>query len=177
MGALPGGDRSRPLSPIAAIAASVGRKTGTTGGTGVTVTFKSSVVAIGDVEHDGDGQEGAVPSAAETAALAASTAPERTLVRSRHGRRQFHVTPVQAHEIKEAFDLFDTDGSGSITVKEWRVAMRTMGFEPSKEESRRMVKQMDKDGSGTIDFDEFLTMVQGRLGAKVARDEMTRVFK
>ncbi|KAJ3299449.1 hypothetical protein HDU76_006305, partial [Blyttiomyces sp. JEL0837] len=77
--------------------------------------------------------------------------------------RTFQLTPEQANEIKEAFDLFDTDGSGSITNKEWRVAMRAMGFEPTKEESRIMLAEMDKDNSGTIDYEEFLGMVTKRL--------------
>ncbi|KAJ3215781.1 hypothetical protein HDU67_010351 [Dinochytrium kinnereticum] len=92
-------------------------------------------------------------------------------------QRQFHITPQQEAEIKEAFDLFDTDGSGSITRKEWRVAMRAMGFEPSKDELRLMLQEMDKDGSGTIDFEEFLAMVSKRLVAKMARDEMNRMFR
>lgn len=43
-------------------------------------------------------------------------------------------------EIKEAFDLFDTDGVGNdiinegyIDSKELKVAMRALGFEPKKE--------------------------------------------
>ena len=34
----------------------------------------------------------------------------------------------------QAFDLFDTDGSGEIDAKELKVAMRALGFEPKKEE-------------------------------------------
>ena len=33
---------------------------------------------------------------------------------------------------------------------------RALGFEPKKEEVRKMIADVDKDGSGTIDFDEFL---------------------
>lgn len=34
------------------------------------------------------------------------------------------LTEEQKQEIREAFDLFDTDGSGSIDAKELKVAMR-----------------------------------------------------
>ena len=34
--------------------------------------------------------------------------------------------------------------------------MRALGFEPKKEEIKKMIADIDKDGSGTIDFDEFL---------------------
>ena len=33
---------------------------------------------------------------------------------------------------------------------------RALGFEPKKEEIKKMIADIDKDGSGTIDFDEFL---------------------
>ena len=32
--------------------------------------------------------------------------------------------------------------------------MRALGFEPKKEEIKKMISDIDKDGDGTIDFDE-----------------------
>lgn len=32
--------------------------------------------------------------------------------------------------------------------------MRALGFEPKKEEIKKMIADIDKDGSGTIDFEE-----------------------
>merc|ERR1712072_1310990 len=64
------------------------------------------------------------------------------------------LTEEQKQEIREAFDLFDTDGSGCIDAKELKVAMRALGFEPKKEEVRKMISDIDKDVDGTIDFDE-----------------------
>ena len=60
------------------------------------------------------------------------------------------LTEEQKQEIREAFDLFDTDGSGTIDAKELKVAMRALGFEPKKEEIKKMISDIDKDGSGTI---------------------------
>ncbi|CAE7369472.1 CTN [Symbiodinium necroappetens] len=48
------------------------------------------------------------------------------------GKKQKELTEEQKQEIKEAFDLFDTDGSGEIDSKELKVAMRALGFEPKK---------------------------------------------
>ena len=53
------------------------------------------------------------------------------------GKKQKELTEEQTQEIKEAFDLFDTDGSGSIDSKELKVAMRALGFEPIRKRSRR----------------------------------------
>ena len=82
------------------------------------------------------------------------------------------LTEEQKQEIREAFDLFDTDGSGTIDAKELKVAMRALGFEPKKEEVNKMISDIDKDGSGTIDFAEFL----GMMTAKMVRRACPRVW-
>lgn len=51
--------------------------------------------------------------------------------------------------------------------------MRALGFEPKKEELRKMLADVDKDGSGQIDFNEFMElmtskMVRGRGGGFAA---------
>ena len=37
--------------------------------------------------------------------------------------------------------------------------MRALGFEPKKEEIKKMIQDIDKDGSGTIDFNDFLSLM------------------
>ena len=66
-------------------------------------------------------------------------------------------------EIKEAFHLFDTDGSGSIDVRELKAAMRALGFQVKKAEIRQMIADIDKDESGTINQDEFIEMMTGKM--------------
>lgn len=41
--------------------------------------------------------------------------------------------------------------------------MRALGFEPKKEEIKKMVADIDKDNSGTIDFDDFLSMMTVKM--------------
>jgi len=40
--------------------------------------------------------------------------------------------------------LFDTDDSGTIDADELKVAMRAMGFEPKRDEVRRMIQESDR---------------------------------
>ena len=56
------------------------------------------------------------------------------------------LTDEQKLEIKEAFDLFDADGSGNIDAGEIKVAMRALGFEPKLGEVEAMVASVDDDG-------------------------------
>mmetsp|Transcript_18481 Transcript_18481/g.22634 ORF Transcript_18481/g.22634 Transcript_18481/m.22634 type:complete len:179 (+) Transcript_18481:413-949(+) len=87
------------------------------------------------------------------------------------------LTSEQKQEIREAFDLFDTDGSGTIDAKELKVAMRALGFEPKKEEIRKMIADVDKNGSGTIDFEEFLDMMTVKMGERDSKEEMAKAFR
>ena len=41
--------------------------------------------------------------------------------------------------------------------------MRALGFEPKKEEIKKMIADIDKDGSGSIDFNEFLQMMTAKM--------------
>jgi len=41
---------------------------------------------------------------------------------------------------------FHSDGSEKIDAKELKVAMRALGFEPKKEEIKKMISDIDKDG-------------------------------
>ncbi len=90
---------------------------------------------------------------------------------------KFTLTEEQKQEIREAFDLFDTDGSGSIDAKELKVAMRALGFEPKKEEIKKMIADIDTDGSGTIDFNEFLEMMTAKMSERDPMEEIIKAFR
>ena len=55
------------------------------------------------------------------------------------------LTDEQKKEIKDAFDLFDTSGSGTIEAKELKVALRALGFDPKKEELTALINKLDKE--------------------------------
>merc|ERR1711990_1033640 len=87
------------------------------------------------------------------------------------------MTDEQKAEVKEAFDLFDTDGSGAIDAKELKVAMQALGFEPTAAEVAKMVQDIDVDGNATIEFEEFVEMMEGKMSDKDQAEEMRKAFK
>merc|ERR1712124_3101 len=87
------------------------------------------------------------------------------------------LTEDQVAEIKEAFDLFDTDGSGSIDTNELKVAMKALGMDAKSEEIRKLINDIDSDGDGTIDFDEFLAMMTARKQGEDTREDLLKVLK
>merc|ERR1712205_41471 len=96
--------------------------------------------------------------------------------RYRNAMPKSALSAEQKAEIKEAFDLFDTDGSGAIDAKELKVAMQALGFEPSTEEIAKMVKDIDVDGNATIECEEFIEMMEGKMAGKDPVEEMKKAF-
>ncbi|MED6197315.1 putative calcium-binding protein cml13 [Stylosanthes scabra] len=88
-----------------------------------------------------------------------------------------HLTQQKKQEIKEAFELFDTDGSGTIDAKELNVAMRALGFEMTEEQINQMIADVDKDGSGAIDYEEFEYMMTAKIGERDSKEELMKAFQ
>ncbi len=76
-----------------------------------------------------------------------------------------------------AFNHFDSDGSGSIDMSELGVAMKSLGFEPRKEDLKAMLGSMDDDENGTINFEEFLSMMTIKISESAAKKECEKAFK
>merc|ERR1712106_583322 len=83
----------------------------------------------------------------------------------------------QKAEIREAFDLFDTDGTGTINIKELKVALRALGFEPKKEELKVLIQEVDADANGAIDFNDFLKIMSQKMNERDPKDEILKAFK
>ena len=78
-------------------------------------------------------------------------------------------------DLREAFSLFDKDGDGSITPQELGVVMRRLGHAPSDEELESMLNVIDIDADGSIDFEEFATMMADKMNHMDYDDEMKQV--
>merc|ERR1712138_190293 len=55
--------------------------------------------------------------------------------------------------------------------------MKALGFEPKKEEIAKMVREMDKDGDATVDFEEVCIMLAEKMNQKDGKEEMLKGFK
>merc|ERR1711924_542712 len=86
------------------------------------------------------------------------------------------LTSDEVEEIK-AFDLFETDQSGAISVSELTSAMKSLGFDVKHAVVFQMIAELDADGSGEIEFEEFLDMMTARISDKNSREDIERVFK
>ena len=67
---------------------------------------------------------------------------------------------------QKTFDMFDMDRSGYITADELGQAMMAIGQNPSDEELADIIREVDQDQDGEINFSEFLEMMAVRLTKK-----------
>lgn len=79
------------------------------------------------------------------------------------------MTEEEVTKLWEAFQVFDTDGSGAISAEELGQVMRSLGQSPSETELRDMIKEVDVDLSGSVDFEEFKTLILSQQGDRKSR--------
>lgn len=75
------------------------------------------------------------------------------LMKSRIGERD------PEKELRDAFAVFDTDGSGSIDRKELKRLMKKLGQALTEAELDAMMDEVDTNGDGEISFSEFKAMM------------------
>lgn len=65
--------------------------------------------------------------------------------------------------MREAFNVFDQNGDGFITVDELRSVLSSLGLKHGRtaDDCRRMISMVDADGDGRVDFKEFKQMMRG----------------
>jgi len=80
-------------------------------------------------------------------------------------------------ELKEAFNIFDKDKDGNITIKELEQIMKNLGQNATEAELQYMINEVDIDGSGTIDFREFLGIMMKKMKEPDSEDELIEIFK
>ncbi|XP_049856253.1 troponin C [Schistocerca gregaria] len=64
-------------------------------------------------------------------------------------------------ELKEAFRLYDREGNGYITTGTLREILAALDDKLGPEDLDGIIAEIDTDGSGTVDFDEFMEMMTG----------------
>lgn len=78
-----------------------------------------------------------------------------------------NLTEEQKVEFKAAFDIFVADAcDDTISSKELGKVMKMLGQNPTEKDLREMIEEVDIDGSGTIDFDEFCLMMYRQMQAE-----------
>lgn len=86
------------------------------------------------------------------------------------GNYRQELSKRQIEDIKTAFQLFDTDQTKKIDMKELKVALRALGFEPKRGEIKNLQNNLNSEGkdkdtenTNTIDFNEFMQIMELKM--------------
>jgi len=82
----------------------------------------------------------------------------------------------ELRELKQAFELFDKNNDGTINLSEMKEVMKSLGRDPTEEELKDMINNIDLDGNQVVDFNEFLQMMGHNSTASDRSAELKQVF-
>ncbi|KAK1444862.1 calmodulin 1 like protein [Babesia gibsoni] len=86
------------------------------------------------------------------------------------------LTDDEVFEMQEAFNLFDTNGTGTIDPREIKCAMQSLGIDRKNHLVFQIVSDLEKSGSTQIDFNDFLDSITLKLGNRDSKEGIKRIF-
>ena len=92
---------------------------------------------------------------------------------------QKDVVNSDGGDIKEAFELFDSNGDGKINVREIRGAMQSIGYDEKNPTVYEVITELDNPrskNSGGATFNDFCQTVNYRVPEKETTEDLRKVF-
>ena len=86
----------------------------------------------------------------------------------------------EVDEIRQAFDFFDTNGTGKIDPKELKAAMQSLGFDSKNPTIYTLIADLDTPEAaknGGVNFDDFVGSINNKLGDKESKEGIHRIFE
>lgn len=81
-----------------------------------------------------------------------------------------YFLPETVQELHKAFAHYDSSGDGSISIQELFHMFRALGKQVSKAQLQQVIREVDVDGNGVIDFEEMCLMEIKMSGARPRAD-------
>ncbi len=98
-----------------------------------------------------------------------------TMKKTQKAKRQ--LTEEQFLEVKEAFNVFDSEQSGGLDARELKAALSALNVKISKDEIRQIYSEFGKDIKDKINQEEFIEIVTPRLPDRHTKDYIKMIFK
>ena len=91
---------------------------------------------------------------------------------------QYHFSDDEIATFRDIFSQFDKDGDGTLATKYIGTIMRSLGQSPTEADLHYIVRKVDADGSGFMDFPEFVTMMANHMKEEVdSKEDICTAFK
>jgi centrin-3 len=92
-------------------------------------------------------------------------------------KKRPELTDDQKAEIREAFDLFDSNKTGYLDYRELKVSMRALGFDVKKVEVVDLMKRYDRNDTGQIGWDDYYEILAEKYLNRDPIEEIIKAFK
>jgi calmodulin len=80
-------------------------------------------------------------------------------------------------EYRVAFEFFDKDSDGQINTNELNTIMKSLGQNVNEKQLEEIIQEIDADGSGSMDFNEFIFLIIKKMKDLDLEEEMKEAFK
>lgn len=87
------------------------------------------------------------------------------------------LTEDQKLEIKESFEIFDSNKKGAIEAKELNLILKALDFNCSEEEVNKMLIEIDKNENSILNFEEFAEILTFKMLERDPIVEIRNKFK
>ncbi|XP_074096950.1 uncharacterized protein LOC141526084 isoform X2 [Cotesia typhae] len=115
-----------------------------------------------EIDTDGDGNVSLVEFVKIVSDIGNASAAQQTDLTQEQQEEQ---------ELRDAFRVFDKHNRGYITASDLRAVLQCLGEDLSEEEIEDMIKEVDEDGDGRIDFCEFARSLVNPVSDNEDEDE------
>jgi hypothetical protein len=108
---------------------------------------------------------------------------EQWILRRESGLPDLEVQTAEMATVRDVFDSIDKDGSNTLDHEEVQQAAAQLGQALTEQELSIAIYEMDKDGDGQIDFEEFVDYFRSAEGKKLefvtlaGTGELSRVMR
>ncbi|EGR28172.1 hypothetical protein IMG5_181770 [Ichthyophthirius multifiliis] len=87
------------------------------------------------------------------------------------------LTQEQIADYREKFTLFDKDGDGYIKISELGLLIRGSNQNPTDAEIQEYQQEIDQEGTGKLDFPEFLALMARKIKETDPEEELMEAFR
>ena len=88
-----------------------------------------------------------------------------------------NLTQLEEDELKRAFEEFDKDRDGSFNINDLTTVMQYLGMTPTDHELRDIINEVDTEGKGVINFQEFVDVMVLKMKDADAEDALKEAFR
>ena len=87
------------------------------------------------------------------------------------------IPESKLQEFREAFELYDKDKDGSITLKELSQVLKSINADFSQNQMESVISEADTTGTGKLNLDDFISLMASKYRETDTDEEVINAFR